>query len=147
MQEGKTCPSYSKWYATLEILASDRYWSQMPAEDHCTHILVATENKKMKKCFSQEDESCSSGDAKTFENKSTRPKMNLMKNVKKSIFDQRKELTKVANIEVEEVTISSSESTTESDEEDSLSEEGSCEDVKMPVRYYYPKQSICSDKR
>ena len=95
MQEGKTCPSYSEWYATLEILASDRYWSQMPAEDRCTHILVATDNKKMKKSLSQEDESCSISTTKTVENKSTRPKRNLLKsmkksNVKKSIYDKRK---------------------------------------------------------
>ena len=88
MQEGKTRPSYSGWYATLEILASDRYWSQMPAEDHCTHILVATENKKMKKCLSQEDESCSSSTAKTIENKSTRPNRNLLKSVKKEFTEK-----------------------------------------------------------
>ena len=83
MQEGKMCPSYSEWYETLEILAADRYWSQMPAEDRCIHILVAIENKKMKKCWSQEDESCSSSTTKTIENKSTRPKRNLLKSVKK----------------------------------------------------------------
>ena len=51
-------------------------------------------------------------------------------NVKKCIYDKRKKLTKVANIKVEEVTILSSEASTESGEEDSSLEEGSCDDVK-----------------
>ena len=65
MLEGKKCVYITvSGMAPLEM-ASDRYWSQMPAENHCTHILVATENKKIKKSLTQEDESCSSNNGKT----------------------------------------------------------------------------------
>ena len=151
MQEGKTFMSYCEWYTALETLAFDSYWSQTPAEERCTHILTPTENKKMKS-LCQENNSCSSCDGKAVKNKSTRAKGNQIEgikksNVKKLIYTKKKKLARVANIKVEEVTISSSEASTESDQEDSSTEGSSDDDITMPTRYHYPKRSSCSDKR
>jgi len=31
--------TYSEWFATLEIIAADRYWDKVPYEQRCIHIL------------------------------------------------------------------------------------------------------------
>jgi hypothetical protein len=48
----ESCLTYREWFDTLETLAVDRYWSRVPSEQRCTHIVL-----------SQSDEAASSDSA------------------------------------------------------------------------------------
>jgi hypothetical protein len=139
LDDAEGCLTYNEWLTTLETIAADRYWSKVPSESRCTHIVPSEQE------VSDSDGSAPKHQGSTFvvDVKSNKVAIQQRKSYSKKKKSPKRAKTKQSKTNIEDLILTSSGPSSESGNSDDHSEQSDDESWMAQVPISQQVQTRC----